>query len=375
MATVLVISFSNLGSDPRVDRQITALLTRHDVVAAGLGPPNHPEAEFIDLTTPPLGLVGGGIGVARLLARQHETAYWRHPRYSTAFQRVSGVIADVVIANDAAALPIAARLGPPVVFDAHEYAPEQFTDQWWWGKLVAPYVRWQCREYIPQVAAMTTVSPGIADAYAREFGVRATVVTNAPPFAEIEPGPVGDPVRILHHGLAASGRGLEEMLQLAHLLEDRFVIDFVLVESTRGYRDHLVRKAKGNPKVSFPPPVPMRELVSMASRYDIGLFLLPPINLHRMHALPNKLFEFIQGRLAVAIGPSPEMAAVVRRYGCGVVASDYSPRALADQLNALDAGTIAEFKRASHLAAPELNAEKNADLTLDAVDIALRSRR
>jgi hypothetical protein len=376
LATVLVISFSDLASDPRVDRQIAALLTQHRVIAAGLAPSERDGVEFVDITTPPLGLVdGGGMGVARLLAHRFETAYWRHPRYCAAYKRLTGVEADVVVANDVAALPIAARLGPPVMLDAHEYAPEQFIHQWWWRQLVAPYVRWQCNTYIRDVAAMTTVSQGIADVYEKEFGVRATVVTNAPPFADLEPTPVGDPVRILHHGGATRGRGLEQMIRLAELLEERFLVDLVLVEGTRGFRDQLVRRARGNPRVRFPPPVPMRHLASMANGYDIGVFLLPPINLQRRYALPNKLFEFVQGRLAVAIGPSPEMAAVVHRYGCGVVAHDFKPETLAEELNGLDAAAIAEFKRASHLAAAELSAEPNADLILNAVDTALRSGR
>jgi Glycosyltransferase Family 4 len=375
LTTALVISFSDLASDPRVDRQIAALLTRHRVIAAGLAPSGHDGVEFIDITTPPLGLVHGGIGVARLLAGRFEAAYWRHPTYGAAYRRLVGVQADVVVANDAAALPIAARLGPPVVFDAHEYAPDQFNDQWWWRKLVSPYVRWQCSTYIPEVAAMTTVGQAIADVYEHEFGMQATVVTNAPPFADLEPTPVSDPVRILHHGVAARGRGLEQMVRLAELLSERFVLDLMLVERTPGLRERLIRLARGNPRVRFPPPVPMRELVAVANSYDVGLFLLPPINLHRMYALPNKLFEFIQGRLAVAIGPSPEMAAVVREYGCGVIAPDFTPEAMAKVLNALDTASIETFKWASHRAAPELCAERNADLVLGAVDTALRSRQ
>jgi hypothetical protein len=36
--------------------------------------------------------------------------------------------------------------------------------------------------------------------------------------------------------------------------------------------------------------------------------------------------EFIQARLAVAVDPSPEMARLVQRYGCGVVAPDFPPK-------------------------------------------------
>jgi glycosyl transferase family 4 len=373
LARVLVISFSNLASDPRVDRQLTVLLARHEVTAAGLAAPTHDGLEFVDISTPPLGLVEGGLGVARLLAHRFEAAYWRHPKNCEVLRRLQGVAADVVLANDLAALPIALSLGPPVVFDAHEFAPDELSDRLWWRTLIAPYVEWQCRRYLPQAAAMTTVGGAIADEYERSYGAQAAVVTNAPPYADLHPRPVVEPIRVLHHGIAQRGRGLEEMLHLAGLLDDRFTVDFVLAGGSSRFRDELVGQARDNARVTFPPPVPMRELVSMANAYDVGLFLLPPNNLNRRYALPNKFFEFVQARLAVAVGPSPEMAALVRRHGLGVVAADFTPEALAAELNSLDADQIAGFKLASDAAACELSAERNAEAILSAIDTALAS--
>jgi glycosyltransferase involved in cell wall biosynthesis len=74
-------------------------------------------------------------------------------------------------------------------------------------------------------------------------------------------------------------------------------------------------------------------------------------------ALPNKFFEFIMAGLAVAIGPSPAMAAIVNRYDLGVVADTFDPRALADRLNALTAADIDAMKHRSLAAARDLNAE------------------
>jgi hypothetical protein len=229
----------------------------------------------------------------------------------------------------------------------------------------------QCLSFIPQVASMMTVGPGIADAYERAVGVRASVVTNAPAYVPLEPTPVHAPVRVLHHGGAQPGRGLEEMIRVAELLDDRFTVDFVLAENKAGYREKLMRAVRDTAKVRFPPPRPMHELTSMANDYDIGLYLLPPTNFNQSHALPNKLFEFVQGRLAVAIGPSPEMEAIVGRFNCGIVADDFEPETLAAALNALDAKAIAEFKRASGTAARELCAERNAEVVLSVVERAV----
>ena len=376
MARVLVISFSDLARDPRVDRQLGFLLPHHRIIAAGLAPPRHPVDEFIDLTTPGRSLGGRAFGLSLLLLRRHDASFWKHPEKIAALERLQHVHPDVVVANDIATLPIALRLGAPVVFDAHEHAPSQLADRWQWRALYAARIRWLCSNYIPQASVMLTQGTMVADLYERETGVRARVVTNAPHYEELAPTPVHDPVRIIHHGGAQPGRGLEEMIRAASLLDERFTTDFMLVDGwPPGYREKLIRLAEGNPRIGFPDPRPMHLLVKATNDYDIGIFVLPPVNLHRRYALPNKLFEFIQARLAVAIGPSPEMARIVRTYGCGIVTEDFEPETLAAALNALDPAAIAKFKRASHAAARDLCAEKNEAIIVGAVDDALGGRR
>jgi glycosyltransferase involved in cell wall biosynthesis len=374
VARVLVISFSDLARDPRVDRQIGFLAPRHRVVAAGLAPPRHPVDEFVDISPPPRRLRERALGLALLLTRRYETHFWTRSSNLAAVERLHTVAADVIVANDIDTLPIALRLGAPVVFDGHEHAPSQFAERRGWLALHAARIRWLCRRYLPEADAITIVSEGIAEAYEREFGVRATVVTNAPHHADLAPTPVHDPIRVVHHGGAQPGRGLEEMVQAALLLDERFTTDFMLVESWPGYRQSLIRLAGGDPRIRFPAPQPMHMLVEATNDYDIGIFLLPPVNLQRRYALPNKLFEYIQARLAVAIGPSPEMARIVRAHGCGIVTDDFDPQTFAAALNGLDPAAIAAFKRASHSAAQQLCAERNEPLIVGPVEEALGRR-
>ena len=180
-------------------------------------------------------------------------------------------------------------------------------------------------------------------------------------------------MRLLHHGIAQRARRLENQLEVFELLEPgRFSLDLVLAESSPGYRDELAARADAMEGVRVLPGLPMRDLVREANAYDIGLYLLGDANANHRAALPNKLFEFIQARLAVAIGPSPDMARVVREHGCGVVAPDFSPASLADALNALDDEAIAELKARSHAAAPLLSFEANRETVLALVAGALR---
>ena len=88
--------------------------------------------------------------------------------------------------------------------------------------------------------------------------------------------------------------------------------------------------------------------------------------------MPNKFFDFIQARLAIAVGPTPEMAALVHQYKIGVVSSDFSPERLAQQLNSLTQQQLADFKQNSVYAAKELNAEFNSARLNELVEFVLQ---
>ena len=95
----------------------------------------------------------------------------------------------------------------------------------------------------------------------------------------------------------------------------------------------------------------MQRIPEETRDYEIGLFLLEPTNFNYRHALPNKFFEFVQARLVVAIGPSPEMSKLVRTFDCGIIADDFTPVALARALSIQTPDTINRFKHNVHAAA------------------------
>jgi len=360
-ARVLVLSFTDLGRDPRVHRQIRFLAERYHVVAAGTGDPAVPGVDFVQLAPRPKGLAGRIAGAARLAARSFEAYYWGTRAVRECAERLRGTSVDLVLANDINALPVALRLaGPtPVLFDAHEYAPLEFEDQLLFRVLHIPYRFHLCRTYMPQAHSCTTVCDRIAEEYERITGARPTVVWNAPDFEPLEPSAVDpDRIRLVHHGGAQRSRRLDGMIRMMRHLDERFSLDLLLVGPDSRSIDALRREAGGDPRIRFLDPVPMRALPAFLNRYDVGVFLLPPVNFNYRFALPNKLFEFVQARLGVAIGPSPEMARVVERHALGVVADDFSPRALAARLGALDPARLREFKTNAHRAARELSAER-----------------
>ena len=279
-----------------------------------------------------------------------------------------------MIVNDAILLPIGfeAADGAPVVFDAHEYAPTEHQELLRWRALIGPLTRHICRVYLPRVQAMMVVSEGIGHLYGGYTPVEPVLVTNAPAFLPLSPRSVDERIRLIHFGGADRQRRLEDMIELMGHLDERFSLELLLVGGER-YVRKLKRLARDDPRIRFPAPVPMRKLVEHASAADIGVFLHRGDNPQRRYTLPNKFFEYIQARLAVAIGPSPEMAKIVGRYDCGIVSPTFEPRDLAALLAATDVEQLWRYKQNSDLAAHELNAERNAPLIREVVARALQT--
>jgi hypothetical protein len=324
---VLIISFSYLNRDPRVNRQIRYLKDDYHVIAAGAGHPHVDGVEYIELAWHEPSQPEKLRNHQRLMRRHYEDYYWRYPFVVDAVQKLANVKADVILANDIESLPFALKIAgdTPVLFDAHEYSPLEFEDLLWFWALHRGYKYYLCRNYIPQATAMTTVCQGIANRYETDCGVTPEVVMNTPLYEELEPQPIGGPenggrIRMIHHGGAMVSRKLELSIEMMRYLDDRFELYFMLMESNPAYLDRLKALAKRIGRTYFVPPVEMPEIPRESNQYDIGLFLLPPVNFNYRHALPNKLFEYIQSRLAIAIGPSPEMANIVKKHDLGVVA-------------------------------------------------------
>ncbi len=273
---------------------------------------------------------------------------------------------ELVVCHDLALLPLAhaAADGAPVIFDAREYYPRQFEDRPLWNLAHRGFNMRLVRRWMARCAHVFTVSEGIAERYEQDTGVRPEVLPSWPDAVDLEPSPV-DPqrIRIVHHGNANRSRGIDAMLDVMEHVDERFSLDLLLWPSDRRVLARLERRAEGMPNVRVLPPLPFVQLVRETNAYDIGLHMLPPVSFNHRHALPNKFFEYIQARLAVAVGPTREMARIVRERGLGLVADDFDPRSMARALCALDAGAVERLKAASHRAAGEMtSAATNARL-------------
>lgn len=373
---VLIIVFSNVKHDARVRRQMEFLSSSYDITVVCFDGDAPEGVRLVRIKQTPLTLFRKMVSGVLLFLGFFRAGHRMIHDYGHLSQKFENETFDLIIANDVETLPLAFKLsrGAHVLLDAHEYAPRHFEDRPWWRLFFKRLNVFLCRTYIPQLAGMITIGEGLASEYEKNFGRRPTVVTNATTYHELVPSPVTpEKIRLVYHGIANPSRRLELMVEMMQHLDARFTLDLILMTSdfasgrTREYIDRLHQAASRDPRISILPQLPSHEIVPFITRYDVGVFLLPPVNFNYANTLPNKLFEYIQARLAVAVGPTPEMAAILRKYGNGVVADDFTSANLARKLNSLSVETLTLMKERSGMAARELTAEKNKTILLKTV--------
>jgi len=277
--------------------------------------------------------------------------------------KLCGQSFDLLIVEDPQLLPFAFEIKRKgkILFDAREYYPRQNEGELWFDLFEKRRRVQLCRDYLTRCENVVTVSEGLRREFLKEFGVDAKVYRSTPSYIDF-PAHATNPekIRMIYHGAANRNRRLENLIEIVSLLDERFSLDLILTGNPR-YQQELRRKAASMKRVGFPAPVPFEEIIPTIGKYDIGFFYYEPTGFNIAHCLPNKFFEYIQTRLMVAIGPSPDMAELVNEYRCGVVAEEFSVQSMAKTLNSLSAAKIDEYKQGSDKAARELCFEKERD--------------
>jgi glycosyltransferase involved in cell wall biosynthesis len=422
---ILILAFSDISRDPRVMRQINWLKNQYQIVVAGYSPPNDYSIPFIDISKTKIknatqtyersklleyvrfikgyiAKVPGTVLVWTKLKscftnffqrstddaqqkincidsdKRCENYYLSKLESQCNIEAITGVTYDLIVANDIDCLVLAKLFlsGCRVVFDAHEYAPLEYNyDSDWWVIHEKPAREWACRKFLSQISGMSTVCDGIGLEFKRNFPVAVDIriITNAPSYHEIPINEtvVNTKIKVIHHGLGAPLRKIELMIEAAILLADTHELYLMLVNGDEQYIKGLQFKYQDFKNIHFMDPVPMLDIVQHISRFDIGIFILEPEIFNYKFALPNKFFEFIQARLAIAVGPSPEMSRIVNQYDLGVVATDFTSASMAIVLASLSLKQINQFKRNADSCARDYNSEVNCNIMIDLVETAL----
>lgn len=360
---ILIISFTDTRRDPRVRRQVDALKDAFDVTTAGVCPENNYDIAHIRIEQKRLGKYDKIIRLLKLMFRRYTAVYWSDQAVVDAYRKCN-LRYDLILANDMDTVPLCVTLSQEqhvkLFVDLHEYQPRLFDDELLFRVFLKPYWDYMCRKYLPATDAATTVCDSIAKEYRKNYGVEFNVIINAPDYTEIDPSDVDpDNIKIVYHGGVNSSRKLEYMIELMEYLDTRYSLYLMLVNNDQSYFRYLEGLAKGRERIHMVSPVAMDEIVTHINQYDIGLYMLPASNFNNELALPNKIFEYVQARLAVLTWPSVEMAKLVRDTQTGLVSKSRSILEMAEIINGLLPEQIMEFKNNSSRASRIFNSEKS----------------
>jgi glycosyltransferase involved in cell wall biosynthesis len=363
---------TDVTHDPRVRRQID-WLTSDGWTVDTLGYGEHPAPEVREhfRVAPPRRWQKTYLGAALAHLFVPYRARFRLLTQSRFPPEISSKVAageyDLVLLNDyhfvpwlddRAAFPRDRRVAH-VHIDLHEYFPRDLPKIVTGWQLMRPYHRWMRRFIADDLVDTRSVAGATAELYAEEFGFEVPpLVRNMPPREDLEPSAVDpDRIELIYHGLGSWVRGLREMVDAMREVDRRFVLTFMLTGAESAMDELPAYIADQSDRIRLVPPVPMRELARAINSYDVAVMFFPPRTQNLVHTLPNKLFEAIQGRLAIVTGPTKLIGETVAQFGNGVVTAGWEPSDLAAAINGLTPETITELKQASHRAAATANAE------------------
>ncbi len=393
---ILLLTRVPLDRDPRVLRQIEFLKENHNFYLIGYDTTHQGITDCIDMTAfenpsfhlnyPALLRKICSFWIVFLQkiniipffqkifwqGNKHEYKHWIEQKHrktqKTALKKWANIDFNLIIANDVDTVPMALNLKNSfqveMIFDAHEYYAHE-------NPLHKSYQTHLCNTYIPQVKNCMTVCDGLAEEYVKNYHIpKPFVITNAPVYNELQPTETAGKIKLIHHGIYSPERifPLVEMMQYA---DERFVLYFMIkwARNQQNYEE-LAKEITKTPNIQILPPVDTHLIPATINAFDIGMYLFQDSeeNYNAKYSLPNKFFEFIQGRLMVATGPSIELAKIVKKHDLGLVTPNFDPKAMAEALNKLTPEQIMYHKQKSHEAAYELSGEKNKILLLQKVN-------
>ena len=376
MKNICIISFSSIETDRRVKREIFAAMNYFEVTVIGYGnwtPPKN--VIFHKLTkTKKISLKQFFYYIFLILGKIsplfYEKAYWVKPEYRKALEILKNNKFDIIHANDWDSLPVSAigfkYMENKIIFDAHEFTPAQNENNLLIKFFIKPYKEFLLKKYFSKSMKFITVGRYISDLYKDFLGVKESIIIlNVADYVRANfHNTSNNLINIIYHGIATPGRNIESIIELLNYLDNRFVINLMLLPGPFiRYYNNLIQKysKKYEGRLIFHEPVPDNEIISKINAFDIGIPLLIASQKNNYYALPNKFFDYIIAGLCVVVTPLPSMAEFVIKGNIGIISKNFDLYSIAQDINKLTPAEIDRFKRNSLKYAKQMNSKKEME--------------
>lgn len=349
-----MLVMNDMRADARVDREAEALaLAGHQVSVFALRVAGTPDVES-----------RAGYTVQRVA--DYTTASWVTPikkltqsraRTRAFMAAVADSVPEVIHAHDSdtlrAAGIVAASVGVPMVYDAHELYPDMLQEHGLSGSWpVQAYWKAIERRWVHRADAVITVSEGLASELALRYGGDPIVVANVP---RLEPIAIGSRFKrelglddaamvALYQGVLIPGRGLERLVRAWARVPDAVLA----IQGFGPVEEEMKREAASagiEDRVRFMGRVDPSDLHEYASGADLGVVIYEHTTLNNYLAAPNKLYAYLMAGLPIASSDFPGLRAVVEGEGVGDVFDPGSEESIAAAVQRL----LADKERLAHM--------------------------
>jgi glycosyltransferase involved in cell wall biosynthesis len=209
----------------------------------------------------------------------------------------------------------------PLVYDAHEYWPEQFTN---FSDLTKKFFKSLEKSFLKYADGAWSVSPGLVRELSLEYDKEFHVLPNATPFnldSRINTNHSSECIRFLFMGNFSEGRGIELLCRLWTRAPAKCHLYLVGPESS--YKEYIknIVKALGllEKRIFFPHPCAEYELIDMAANYDIGLIPYESINLNHAYCSPNKMGQYMAAGIPIFANQTQYVQSILQESQSGWV--------------------------------------------------------
>ena len=251
---------------------------------------------------------------------------------------------DYIYANDLDTLPAAFLTSKirrkPLLYDSHELFTEvpELVNR----PLIQKFWRTIEKWILPNLKEMITVNESIAKIFNDQYKINTSVVRNVPQKREtlnalsrIELGLEAHQKMLIIQGSGLNvQRGIEEAVMAMAQIDNAILFlvgDGDVIPNVK----KLVAQNALQDKVRFVSRLPYQELMRYTAAADLGLALDKPLSLNYQLALPNKVFDYIQGQTPILASPLIEIKNLIETYDCGEILETVSPECIANSINQL----------------------------------------
>ena len=274
------------------------------------------------------------------------------------------------------AMRAAKKLDAKLIYDSRELwrsvLNDPFFENWFAPDKLDNYIGLE-REIAKNADAIITVSEDIAESLAQDYSISLPTVIYSGPLNKVNEVTALDldVVRVFFQGNYRVTANVSTLIDAMSILGDGYVLTLQGRNFLGGEIERKVQD-EGLKNVRIIEQCPFDQTVQEASLHDIGVY---PANKFRdgyydenfEKTVPNKLFTYMAGGLAVVIPDLQAMKRIVNRTGSGVVMDVSTPEGIAEGIRKLgeDREKLLITKNASLAAVDEFLWENQSEKLIE----------